>query len=209
MTSVMANDDIYAISPHCTTADYPDIGNAPVDDQIVVHADRVYGWQLDQADSLKNAAGTGQHSGFAVLSVIVSYFESSQMYLEGYVRKPGDRLSTKFLKAGLKRVLSPLTTPPTVDFGKVAVILSEDLRNGMYHESITGPRIVLKALAAGVVMEVIADGNGDPTSIRIDPHQLVGVVRADFDKYLSDLRDLSNQKLCDNFRLHFRGRKGV
>jgi hypothetical protein len=203
-------DEIFAISPHYTTDDFPDIGNDTVDNQILVYADRVRGWQPEQAQALRDVPGTGPHSGLAVLAVIVSYFESTEMYRDGYVRKPQDRMSTRYLIAGLRRILvNHIVSEREIDFEKVAEIMSEDVRNGMYHESITGPRIILNRLEPPIVIQVIEDEAGSIALLRIDPYRLVDVLGADFNAYEHELKDQQNQQLRNNFRAHFRGRKGL
>ncbi len=76
----------FYVSPHYRDdqfgARFPDKLN--FEEKVQIFADCVRGWQLDIAEVTAKASG---HSGFAVLGILVSYFEMIAKNRDGYVRQ--------------------------------------------------------------------------------------------------------------------------
>ncbi|HUS83137.1 MAG TPA: hypothetical protein VM013_07805 [Dehalococcoidia bacterium] len=68
---------------------YPD--SLSLEDKIAIFSDGVRGWQLDVADKVLRQ---DRHSGFAALSIVISYFEMIARYEGGkgeYKHESGER----------------------------------------------------------------------------------------------------------------------
>ena len=76
--------------------------NPPIDSKIEVFRDRVQGWQIDIAEAIERIP----HSGYAVISVLFSYFEMIEQYARGESSKND---SKDFFVAGFRRVFSNTT----------------------------------------------------------------------------------------------------
>src|SRR4030066_58880 len=77
----MSNTPIFAISPKYTTLDFPD--GMTLENKIDVFEDRIEGWQIGIAKKI--IQHEIQHSGFALLHIVFSYFEMLGKYLSGYI----------------------------------------------------------------------------------------------------------------------------
>src|SRR5438128_1505393 len=95
-----------AISRNYTDSDFD--GSPSLDDKITIFADRVLGWQLDIAEEIRTQIeneqnhGTAiQHAGFALLSILFSYFEMIAQYQKG---EESDSKSKRFFELGIESV---------------------------------------------------------------------------------------------------------
>lgn len=159
------------VSPRYQDTDFPKPWSFQA--KVTVFADQVFGWQLDVADDLK----TNAHAGFAILSIVLSYFETIGKFEAG---DPA-RLSRRRFKQGIQSVIGPLATAEQLDIPPELVdALYEDVRCGMYHSSITSEKIVLTSEP-----RELFQWNG--ILLVINPHQLVDVVRRHFAKYVGRL----------------------
>lgn len=182
------------ISPHYKDTDF--VAPLTLDDKITIFEDRTEGWQLDVAEQVINGRKLSdgrviegvQHSGFAVLSMILSYFEMIAKYEDGYARKGR---SGHYFSKGLCSVFPDLAKQPA----SIADTLFEGARCGLYHAAITEPDIILTSeIPEAVRFEV---------PLVINPHRLVRVLQAHFQRYLQQLRDSSNAVLRANFEKKF------
>ena len=74
------------ISPNYRKSDFK--SPLSIDDKIKVFEDQVLGWQLDIAVwIMKSGAREAQHSAYAVLHIVLSYFEMYAKYEQGYVKE--------------------------------------------------------------------------------------------------------------------------
>ena len=178
----------FEISPHFTRDQF----TAPLslEDRVLIFADRVRGWQLDVAERL----GADPHAGFAVLAIVGSYFELIAKYSEGYVRADA---SKHHFKLGARLVLEPQSTMPGELPDSILDLLYDEVRCGMYHGGMTGPRIRLQG--GSEVQLLTIDGD----HVTIDPAQLVRALQDHFSRYVKQLSDPNNQLLRDNFRSRF------
>ena len=178
-----------AISPHFTTEHFEE--SLSVEDRVMLFADRVRGWQLDIADWLQSHP----HAGFAILAIVSSYFEMIAKYEAGHT---SDTASRQYFKRGVKSVLGPHTEPSGASIpDRLLNLLYDEVRCGMYHAGITGPRVRISGDRS--VPAVALDGNG----ITLNPHELVRILQDHFSQYVVRLLDSSNDELRANFKACF------
>jgi len=177
----------YAISPHFTTTDFP--GKLTLDNKIDIFVDRVSGWQIGIATEI--IKHNIQHSGFAVLQIIMSYFETIGKYSSGYI---GDHGSKVNFKIGMKR------TFPEIGAEEEEFLNSfyEDVRNGLYHIGLTKTNVGLFCDIPGSI-----GFNQKENKLVICPERLVEDIDIRFRSFTEDLRDPKNEALRKNFELRF------
>ncbi|MBL8165949.1 MAG: hypothetical protein JNJ61_28450 [Anaerolineae bacterium] len=183
-----------AISFQHTADEFPE--QLSIDQKIEIFRSQVLGWQLKPAQDM---ADNILHSGFAVLHIIMSYFEAMSKFRHGYAKK-GD--SEKFWVLGFQEVFPELQTqiPNQSERGEVLANIYEQVRCGLYHAGITGPSILLTANTDKVID---VDTSFDPTRIVINPHTIVPRLAHHFMDYIRDLRDPQNDSLRRNFEARF------
>jgi len=76
----MNKTPVFAISPKYTTLDFPN--GMTIENKIDIFADRINGWQIGIAQKI--IQHQIQHSGFALLHIVFSYFEMIGKYLSGF-----------------------------------------------------------------------------------------------------------------------------
>lgn len=195
----------FFVSPNLKNIDF----SVPLstDDKIRIFTDRTLGWQLDIADCVINgkkaSAGVNiiepiQHSGFAVLFIVTSYFEMIAKYMDGYM---SHNRSKEYFKKGVYSVFPDLTK---LDNGeKVAVersldILYRDVRCSLYHGGLTSQKIVL----TGNSPEPIGY-NKTSDQLVINPHLLVPNMKKHFGWYVQQLTNKVNTQLRSKFEARF------
>jgi hypothetical protein len=193
--------DIYAISPHFTQLHLKDTTN--LDAIIQVFADRVWGWQLDIADRISR---TEPHGGFAVLSIVLSYFEMIGKYRAGFTEVGRSR---HFFGEGVRDVFSFMIQAGHLTDADIDLLQAQG-RSGMYHMGLTGTRIVLAPEPARV--SGLDFGLSEPIELpiwrlggflHIHPSTLVRWVGRHFSSYIAQLNDLSNTSIRANFQDRF------
>lgn len=165
-------------------------------DKVALFSDMVRGWQLDVAERLLS----DQHAGFAVLSIVVSYFEMIATYQRGESvigRSKTYSLEGLHLVLDPHRTTSPSTMPDDV-FKKVREVIYEDLRCGLYHAGMTGPRILIR-IADDMPIVGVSDG-----LVLIDPKKLLEAVQSHFTWYIAAL--MNPDPKYDRLRVHFERR---
>jgi hypothetical protein len=152
--------------------------------KVKLFQEQIQGWTLDVLKEIKTKVG---HSDFAMLSVMMSYFENIQKFKDGYDRTGR---SEAFFTEGLKWVYPKFKSHKDSD--ALAKVIYEQARCGMYHVGLTGTKIVLDcSISSGIG---IIKGN-----IKICPSKLMEDIQNNFDKYVKDLKDPSNVTLRANF----------
>ena len=169
--------------------------------KVEIFYERTLGWQLHIADLLINGGqplGTTdtlvpiRHSGFAVLHICLSYFETIGHYQKGYDGK-------KAFKAGVQSVFPQLSTSYGADADELLDRLYSGARCGLYHNSMTVPGLGLGQPTSGEAMEY------DPTTKRlaISPERLPRVLEAHLEQFREKLLDPSNLELRKKFEWRF------
>jgi hypothetical protein len=179
----------YYVSPHYLDdhfgGRYPQ--NLSFEEKVAIFADSVRGWHLDIAELTGKVSG---HSGFAVLSIVVSYFEMVAKNRDGFVRKGK---SEYYFKEGLGWVFPSLSAN-----NAVLHKFYESIRCGLYHEAGTGAGIELTGDP-----NVMMQGSLDGTALTVNPFNLVRPLQDHFSRYVLELLNPSNAQLRKNFEKRF------
>ena len=138
-------------------------------------------------DKKGNAIGGIEGSGFAVLNILLSYFEMVAKYKNGFCGK-GE--SSKYFEKGFKMVF-----PDFEKFTWLPDKIYYNARCGLYHHGLTEKGIILK----GEGLPPITPLEGE--NVIINPHELVKKLKAHFEEYIKELRNDNNLK--SNFEKRF------
>src|SRR5439155_25273433 len=158
---------------------------------------RFLGWQLHIADLIANggrplgeveSVQPLRHSGFAVLHICLSYFETIGQYEQ---RNPQTKTSTGYFKEGVRSVLPKLHRSYGNVVGRLLTRLYEGARNGLYHNSMPVPGVGLGQPSDG---EPIAY---DPASktLAISPERLPRALKQHLEELRANLLDSRNRDL--------------
>ena len=177
-----------AISPKHYSDDFPN-GMKPRD-KIKVYYERTRGWQLIPA---RETADKIEHSGFAVLHIVMSFFESIAKYRDGYCE---DDKSNEYFRKGFELIFPKVHKDlpnPTIRKCYLDFLYSK-ARCGLYHSSMTGAGILI----SNDIPHVFDMG---PAAIVINPPKLVEAMIDYLDQYLEELQ--KDTKLCKKFEKRF------
>ena len=179
----------YYVSPHYLNDQFGGRYSQDLsfEEKVAIFADSVRGWHLDIAELTGRVS---QHSGFAVLSIVVSYFEMIAKNRDGRVRRGQ---SERYFKEGLGWVFPSLSANDAVLHK-----FYESIRCGLYHEAGTGSGIELTADP-----KIVMQGSIDGTAITVNPFNLVQPLQDHFSRYVLELLNPSNTQLRDNFEKRF------
>jgi hypothetical protein len=168
----------------------------PFDKKVSLFYERLYGWQLHIADLCANKSTDElrDHSGFAVLHICLSYFETIGKYQAGFCHDSESRLH---FDLGLKAVFEHTRRMPQKRFEDFSERLYKAARNGLYHASQTGPGVLLRVQPSAVRFD---SGRG---LVTIDPHRLPVRLKKHLDEYRSRLESRRKKKLCKDFEARF------
>jgi hypothetical protein len=186
------------ISPNYRTTDF----QLPLtlEQKISLFEDRTIGWQLGIANRVANGSATSagqpdenavQHSGYAVLNIVLSYFEMIAKFRAGFI---GAGQSSQFFKEGVRQVFPQLGAFPLVVVDGLLDALYSGGRCGLYHGGMTDARIML---TGGLNAAMAYDPQGE--HLAINPHQLPPALLAHFQTYIGELRNTANAALRSNF----------
>ena len=173
------------VSPHFTEADK---GSNPSDDDIiVVFADRVDGWQLAIAEELLRqvedppAYPAMKHAGYALISVVFSYFEMIGQCVKATGSAPSP--TADFVRGFRDVYPATAFTDPEIE------VIYDRIRCGMFHNGYT---------KRGVYID------GDYTQtwdldkannvVKLNPHRLIRDLRAHFTSFVTRLENTANQR---------------
>jgi hypothetical protein len=181
-----------------------------LEQKIDLFYERALGWQLHIADLIANGGsaldgGQGtkalRHSGFAVLQICLSYFETIGKY-EQSSRKT--KTSKGYFKEGALSVLPTLGRNAGAT-NKLLERLYDGARCGLYHSSMTKPGVGLGQ-----------PGNGEPIAyddvsetLAISPERLPKALKAHLERYRRSLLDPKNKSLRSKFERQFDRDNGI
>lgn len=184
----------WMITPFHARSYFPEV--LTLDHKIQIFYERVTGWQLNIADMVINGIMYDfnqsrvtvqiKDSGFAILNILLSYFEMVAKYKAGYC---GKGQSGPYFKEGFKMVF-----PEFEKFSWLPAKMYSNVRCGLYHHGMTEEGIGLM------------DGDFPPITILkdkrliINPHALVLRLKEHFQIYM---KQLESDK---DFRLNFEKR---
>jgi hypothetical protein len=183
------------ISPNFT---WEKLENPSFDDLVDVFEDRIRNWLLEPAKSLLQLP----HGFVATISLLLTYFESIQTYLSG---QDSNGASQRFFIDGFLAVFGS----PGIDKSqseKMARTMFTEGLCGFLHNGTSGVKIQYSKIrneALTVTQQKVngkVDYDGEIRSIVINPDRFHWCVQRHFDKYISDLRNVENETLRENFK---------
>jgi hypothetical protein len=184
-----------------------------LDDKIDIFAERILGWKLDVADRLINGVMDPQehvlregdpNNAYAVLDIVLSYFEMIGKYYDGYTEKG---MSRRYFREGMCHIFPELRTYPLDVMNKATDSLYADARCEMYHLGRTGTNVFLgepfsvelgKPPVKGCIA-IYTNGR-----IEIKPQKLVLELKDHVLRYVALLKDPANVQLRRNFDACFK-----
>lgn len=173
--------------------------------KVEIFYQRALGWQLHIADLLANggepfgvATSMPQvpHSGFAVLQICLSYFETIAHYKQ---TNPATKTSTDYFKAGVRSVLPKVGESHETTVNGLLDALYGGARCGLYHNSMTVPGVGLGQPPGDDPM--IYDAN--QKILVISPERLPKVLKQHLETFRAALLDPKNAALRENFERRF------
>lgn len=162
-----------------------------IDDKIAVFEDYVSGWQLEPAE---DAAKADSDSGFAILRIVLAYFEMIAKYRDGF---DNSGQSAAFFEKGIKFVFDLTAVTDTA----IQAFVSKFYREGrcaLYHSGMAGFGVALKGDLGGPLAIHKEDG-----SLIIDPLEFVRGLRKHFSGFCKRLKDPAEKDLRANFEKRF------
>ncbi len=163
----------------------------PIENKIAIFLDRTEGWQLGIAEQVSGIDG----SGFAILQIILSYFEAFAKYYEGNTE---DSTAGESFKNGVMLVFPTLDKILDGDLEAVLHGLWSGARCGLYHTSIAAGHIEV-----GSLPDEWFQYDRINMRITIDPPRLVKKLQEHLAVYSVQLRDSDNIQLRANFVKRF------
>jgi hypothetical protein len=170
-----------------------------IDQKIEIFNERVLGWQIDVAEDMSRQYFDAlfandikkpmRHSGFAVISVIFSYFETIAQYLQG---ASSHCQSAAFFEYGFRDVY-----PASCFQGYQIRNVYANIRCGMYHSGLTRPGV---NISEGHQPTFRFDMND---RLLVNPFTLVVDVKQHFVAYVTRLRGGLDADLRQRFETVF------
>ena len=183
----------------------------PFEKKVDIFYQRALGWQLHIADLLANGGqplGESfsvkplRHSGFAVLQICLSYFETIGQYEQ---RKPATKTSTEYFKEGVVSVFPHLIAHHDKHVAGLLARLYKGARCGLYHNSMTMPGIGLGPPSDDMPLTYDAKTN----KLAINPESLPRALKEHLEQYRARLLDSRNVELRQNFERRFDEHNGI
>ncbi|MFH1338921.1 MAG: hypothetical protein ABIH40_03675 [Candidatus Omnitrophota bacterium] len=156
-----------------------------IDDKITIYERQVKEWFLNHALTL----GKQDSTGFIILMIGISYIEGVEQYREGQIVSGNSR---RLFKKGIIRI-----------FGLNNVLeykldsFYEQVRCGLFHTGMTDDKVIINSSW----QETIDLSNDD--SIKINQIQFINTIIADFEAYITNLRNPTELTLRANFNQIF------
>jgi hypothetical protein len=173
-----------------------------IEKKIDIFCQQTLGWQLHVADLIINGGKpldgdtrieSVPHSGFAVLQICLSYFETIGKY-----RALGTTNGENF-RAGAQEVLPELQHVPDRVRKSLLGALYKGARCGLYHNSRTARGVGLGQPSSGEA--VVYDP--DAQVLVINPHRLPQVLKCHLEHYRTELLDSNNADARRHFQSQF------
>ena len=173
------------------------------EDKVEIFCERIYGWQLNIADVCSNGGDVGTdnnyppvlHSGFAVLSIVLSYFETIAKYEAGFIK---NGRSKHFFRKDVYAVFPNLHGEEEEPVDGLLEKLYQGARCGLYHASKTAPGIAL-----GQVGQASMAFSPKGQELIINPHLLPKALKEHLAKYRRRLLNQRNMDLRSKFERRF------
>jgi len=174
-----------------------------VDDKITIFWERVDGWQLGIADQIINGVKDKNgktiiepipDSAFAVLHIVLNFFETVAKYREGYAGKYKANL---YFKRGVKAVFPELAQHSKDLIDRLLEMLYGETRCGLYHCGFSSSKVFVRSDINGSI------GLTREGRLVINPQILVPNLRKYLKRYVERLHDINNTELRRNFEKRF------
>ena len=182
------NIQILKVSPLYTI---DKLQNPSFDDLVDVFEDRTRGWLIDTARALNQL----EHAGFAVLQVLLAYFEGHAIYEFG---EDSQYKSQEFFKSTFLQVF-----PEIINYGndradQIIDLMYTDARCGLYHTGMPRRGLILNDGSPTIRVLPVEGPNVD--AVVVDRHTFVDRVEEHMEAYVARLRDLNETDLRTNFK---------
>lgn len=185
-----------------------------MEEKVEIFYQRALGWQLHIADLLANGGvPSGKsysvkplvHSGFAVLQICLSYFETIGHYERGNALPPKG-CQGYFFKEGVRSVLPelPANYGETV-FDELLTRLYGGARCGLYHNSMTLPNVGLAQPAGDAPIAY----DSAAKTLAISPERLPRALKTHLEGFRRRLLDPKEIELRQNFEHRFNEDGGI
>jgi hypothetical protein len=170
-----------------------------IEDRIDVYEDRVSGWLIKPACALTAIP----NSGFAVLTLALTYFEGYATYRNGTDSK--DQSKKYFHEAYLEVFFHAKAAPghedvPITDdlHGRIADIMYEDGRCGQFHDGMCRKRVLISSAATAPVSASVYE-DATISCVVVNPALFLANIEAHHVQYVGELRDSANVELRAKF----------
>jgi hypothetical protein len=167
-----------------------------LDDRIKVYEDQITGWFFGPANALLSVP----HSEFAVLYILLGYFEHHAIYRTG---QSSLRKSPDFFRAGFTAVFRRAAESelPGVNLEEVsnwvADVMYTDARCALFHEWIARRRIAVTNEPE--LMRGSHDSDGNITQVTINVNKFLAVIETHYTEYIRQLKNPNNVALRTAF----------
>jgi len=172
-----------SISSKSRRSDFPGVKwqSWPFDEKVRLFQEQIQGWVFDVARDIKQKQIP--HADFAILSILLAYFENIAKFIEGYTGKFESK--SHFVK-GVKYVY------PKKFHKKTLELLYDQARNGMYHVGLTGAKVQLNcSISSGFIYK--------QKCFVVCPEKLIREIQSHFDQYCNNLKNTKKRTLRKNF----------
>jgi len=172
-----------AVSYKSKRSDFPNSNwaNWPFNEKVRLFQEQIQGWVINVARDIKKQSIA--HADFAILSMLLSYFENISKFTEGYDGKYESR--NHFVK-GIKLTYSRKFQKKTIE------LLYDQARNRMYHVGLTGTKVELNcSISCGLIYQ--------RNRFIICPEKLIDEIQRHFNSYVTKLNNSSNRLIRKNF----------
>jgi hypothetical protein len=162
-----------------------------IEDEIDIFESQVDGWLFAHVRALTDIGYAGrENAGFALLTLLVTYFEAIEGYRRGATGK-----SPEYFVAGLQWVLPEMSSVPASALGS----LYDQLRCGLYHQG--GPKGKVSITHSAKAVELYISPSSTLENAVIDPWLLFASIETHFRCYIASLRDGSQKTLRTAFEV--------
>ena len=185
-----------------------------IEDKVQIFYQRALGWQLHIADLLANGGEPlGEslpvppvpHSGFAVLHICLSYFETIGHYEGRNPKTKRKKRSSKDFKEGVRSVFPELIDRHGEAAEPLLARLYDGVRCGLYHNSMTKRGVGLGPSSSDIPITYDVSTN----VLTLNPEKLPKALKKHLEQFRGRLLDPRNVELRKNFECRFDEDNGI
>lgn len=192
---------MFAVSPNY---DSSKLQSGMLADKIDVFEDQMNNWLLAHAHSLASPDyPRNQHTGFAILTLVGSYFETIASFMQGQSSK---NKAGEFFSIGFRNVFPEFesqvvakgVTDVAAELRRVADAYYTEIRCGLFHEAMVRAGTVI-VKGANHTIQVVEDFTTKNLRLEVDPFHLLNRVQSHFTSYITKLRNTDEVQTRTNF----------